>query len=148
MLVATRRALFAYTLTNLFPLIVEPNLLSHTTHSISRKGVKKRDLNDDELRDILSDVLPLVRIDHVIPHNSDSLHGAMRRGLISSPPSHMIEDEDLSPQEISASWIRSKNNPMFTAPRLFTPYFEDAKVTRRCISLYCLSFSHVSSPYF
>ncbi|GLV45027.1 uncharacterized protein CBL_14400 [Carabus blaptoides fortunei] len=37
----------------------EPNLLNHTAHSVSRKGVKKRDLSDVELREILSDLLPL-----------------------------------------------------------------------------------------
>jgi len=42
----------------------EPNLLSHTAHSVARKGVKKRDLSDIELREILSELLPLVRMDH------------------------------------------------------------------------------------
>ena len=51
----------------------EPNLLSHTAHSVSKKGVRKRDLNDVELREILAELLPHIRTDHVIPHNNDVL---------------------------------------------------------------------------
>lgn len=51
----------------------EPNLLNHTVHSVTRKGVKKKDLSDIELREILSELLPLVRIDHILPHNSEIL---------------------------------------------------------------------------
>lgn len=105
---------------------VEPNLLSHTAHSISKKGVKKRDLNDEELKDILADLLPLIRTEHIIPYNSDVLNSAIKRGLISRPPSHMIGDEGFVVQ--SSSWIRGKNNGLFVRPRLFGPYYEDAKV--------------------
>ncbi|XP_061173068.1 BTB/POZ domain-containing protein 7-like [Saccostrea echinata] len=103
----------------------EPNLLSHTAHSISKKGVKKRDLNDEELKDILSDFLCLIRTDHILPHNSDVLNSAIKRGLVSRPPSHMIGDEGFVVP--SSSWIRGKNNGMFVRPRLFGPYYEDAK---------------------
>lgn len=51
----------------------EPNILSHTVHSVTRKGVKKRDLSDIELREILSELLPLVRMDHVLPPNNEIL---------------------------------------------------------------------------
>lgn len=51
----------------------EPNLLSHTVHSVTRKGLKKRDLSDIELREILSELLPLVRMDHILPPNSEAL---------------------------------------------------------------------------
>ena len=53
----------------------EPNLLTHTAHSVSKKGVKKRDLNDMELRrDILADLLAHVRTDHIIPANNEILN--------------------------------------------------------------------------
>ncbi|XP_060571333.1 BTB/POZ domain-containing protein 7-like [Ruditapes philippinarum] len=104
----------------------EPNLLSHTAHSVSKKGVKRRDLNDVELRDILAEILPLVRMDHVLPHNSDILTSAIRRGLVSTPPSHMISD-DGGTNQIASAWIPGKNSGMFTRPRLFTPYYEEAK---------------------
>lgn len=62
-------------LKNLTPFfhLPEPNLLNHTAHSVARKGVKKRDLSDVELREILCELLPLVRVDHVLPPNSEIL---------------------------------------------------------------------------
>ncbi|XP_063990921.1 BTB/POZ domain-containing protein 7 [Diachasmimorpha longicaudata] len=104
----------------------EPNLLSHTVHSVARKGVKKRDLSDIELREILSELLPLVRMDHVLPPNSEILLQAIRRGLVSTPPSHMIGDEREN-MRINA-WIRGgKRNGLFVRPRLFMPYYEEIK---------------------
>lgn len=104
----------------------EPNLLSHTAHSVARKGVKKRDLSDVELREILSELLPLVRMDHVLPPNSEILCQAIRRGLVSTPPSHMIGDEREN-LRVNA-WVRGgKNQRLFVRPRLFMPYFEEVK---------------------
>lgn len=104
----------------------EPNLLSHTAHSVTRKGIKKRDLSDIELREILSELLPLVRMDHVLPPNSEVLNQAIRRGLVSTPPSHMIGDEREN-FRINA-WIRGgKNHGLFVRPRLFMPYYEEIK---------------------
>ena len=104
----------------------EPNLLSHTAHSVSKKGIKKRDLNDIELREILADLLPHIRTDHVIPLNNDTLASVIRRGLISVPPSHMIGDD--GGHSAANVWVRGKNNGMYVKPRLFTPYYEEAKV--------------------
>ena len=104
----------------------EPNLLSHTAHSVTRKGIKKRDLSDIELREILSEFIPLVRLDHVLPTNSDHLNQAIRRGLVSSPPSHMMGD-DRDKLRLNA-WIRcGKNHGLFVRPRLFMPYYEEIK---------------------
>ncbi|KAH8354637.1 hypothetical protein KR084_000250 [Drosophila pseudotakahashii] len=104
----------------------EPNLLSHTAHSVARKGVKKRDLSDIELREILSELLPLVRMDHVLPPHCEVLCQAIRRGLVSTPPSHMIGD-DRENLRINA-WIRGgKNQGLYVRPRLFMPYFEEVK---------------------
>lgn len=104
----------------------EPNLLSHTAHSVTRKGIKKRDLSDVELREILSELLPHVRMDHVLPPNSEVLSQAIRRGLVSTPPSHMIGD-DRENLRINA-WVRGgKNQGLFVRPRLFMPYYEEVK---------------------
>ncbi|WAR20178.1 BTBD7-like protein [Mya arenaria] len=102
----------------------EPNLLSHTAHSVSRKGVKRRDMNDVELRDIMAEVLPLVRMDHVIPYTSEILTGAIRRGLVSVPPTHMLTDET---GHTASAWVPGRNNAVYTRPRLFTPYYEEGK---------------------
>lgn len=104
----------------------EPNLLSHTAHSVTRKGIKKRDLSDVELREILSELLPHVRMDHVLPPNSEVLTQAIRRSLVSTPPSHMIGD-DRENLRINA-WVRGgKNQGLFVRPRLFMPYYEEVK---------------------
>ncbi|KAH3853546.1 hypothetical protein DPMN_096073, partial [Dreissena polymorpha] len=104
----------------------EPNLLSHTAHSVSKKGVKRRDFNDVELREIMAEILPLVRMDHVIPHNNEVLMSAIRRGVVSLPPSHMYSD-DTGVGQTAAAWVPGRNNGMFMKPRLFTPYYDEAK---------------------
>ncbi|XP_054270388.1 BTB/POZ domain-containing protein 7 [Macrosteles quadrilineatus] len=106
----------------------EPNLVSHTAHSVTRKGVKKRDLSDVELREILSELLPLVRMDHVAPASSDSLAQAIRRGLVSTPPTHMIGSDTRDSLRLNA-WVRTSpnSNGLFVRPRLFMPYYEEIK---------------------
>lgn len=53
---------------------------------------------------------------------------AIRRGLVSTPPSHMIGDERDN-LRVNA-WIRGgKKNGIFVRPRLFMPYYEEIKVT-------------------
>ncbi|KAJ9595461.1 hypothetical protein L9F63_013372 [Diploptera punctata] len=107
----------------------EPNLLSHTAHSVTRKGVKKRDLSDVELREILSELLPLVRMDHVLPPSSDVLNQAIRRGLVSTPPSHMIGDDR---ENLRANaWIRGgKNNGLFIKAQLDDHLVQDVQLIR------------------
>jgi hypothetical protein len=41
--------------------LTEPNILAHTAHSVSKKGVKKRDLNDTELRAIIAGFMSHIR---------------------------------------------------------------------------------------
>lgn len=72
---------------------VEFNLLSYIVYSISKKGVKKCDFNDEELKDILIDLLFLIRIDYIISYNSDVFNSVIKRGLISRLFSYMIGDE-------------------------------------------------------
>lgn len=72
---------------------VEFNLLSYIVYSISKKGVKKCDFNDEELKDILVDLLFLIRIDYIILYNSDVFNSVIKRGLISWLFSYMIGDE-------------------------------------------------------
>lgn len=96
----------------------EPNVVSQTTHSVARKGVKKRDLSDGELREVLGDLLPLVRAEHVLPRQAEVLVQSIRRGLLSTPPPHMIGDRPHNP------WLNSRLSPR---PRLFNPYYEEVK---------------------
>lgn len=102
----------------------EPNLLSGTAHSVNKRGVKRRDLDVEELRDILSPLLPFVRIEHILPMNSDVLTDPMKRGLISTPPADMLPTSESGK---SNSWLRQKNAGIYVRPRLFSPYVEEAK---------------------
>ncbi|KAE8586296.1 hypothetical protein XENTR_v10021619 [Xenopus tropicalis] len=102
----------------------EPNLLSGTAHSVNKRGVKRRDLDTEELREILSPLLPFVRIEHILPLNSDILSDPMKRGLISTPPTDMLPTSEGGK---SNSWLRQKNAGIYVRPRLFSPYVEEAK---------------------
>ena len=105
----------------------EPNLLSHTAHSVSKKGIKKKDLNDTELREMLTDLMPYVRTSHIIPATNDLLTSAVKWGLVSVPPSHMV-GADVGVSAASA-WVRTRNMALFIKPRLFMPFFDEAKVS-------------------
>lgn len=90
---------------------------------MARKGVKRRDLNDSELREIISDLIRLVRTDHILLNND--VLTIIRRGLMPIPPSHMITEEKSNP------WIHSTG--LYVRPRLYTPFYEEAKAAmRRC----------------
>lgn len=68
----------------------EPNLLSGTAHSVNKRGVKRRDLDVEELKEILSPLLPFIRTEHILPPNSDVLADAVstpRHSFLSSPES-------------------------------------------------------------
>lgn len=68
-------------------------------------------------------------MDHVVPPNSDVLSQAIRRRLVSTPPSHMIGG-DRESLRVNA-WIRNGNNSgLYVRPRLFMPYYEEIKVNK------------------
>ncbi|XP_006632633.2 BTB/POZ domain-containing protein 7 [Lepisosteus oculatus] len=102
----------------------EPNLLSGTAHSVNKRGVKRRDLDIEELKEILSPLLPYVRIEHILPTNSEVLSDTMKRGLISTPPSDMLPTAEGGKAN---AWLRQKNAGIYVRPRLFSPYVEEAK---------------------
>ncbi|XP_033104970.1 BTB/POZ domain-containing protein 7-like [Anneissia japonica] len=102
----------------------EPNVVSNTQHSLSRKGIKRRDLDNMELREILSDIIPYVRVQHIIPRNHDILNSAIKRGLIPMLPSHMVDGEEASSVNY---WVKGKSRRRYPRPRLFSPYMEEAK---------------------
>jgi len=136
----TQKSLFVLTLNTLFALYQsEPNLLTHTAHSISRKGIKKKDLNDTEVREILADLLPYVRTSHIIPAHSDVLTSAIKRGLVSVPPLHLLGGGGAAESSSASSWVRTRNISLFVKPRLFISYYDELKVrSRLCALFYCL----------
>uniref|UniRef100_A0A3P9HHR3 BTB (POZ) domain containing 7 n=1 Tax=Oryzias latipes TaxID=8090 RepID=A0A3P9HHR3_ORYLA len=102
----------------------EPNLLSGTAHSVNKRGVKRRDLDVEELKEILSPLLPFIRTEHILPPNSDVLADALKRGLISTPPLDMLPTAEGGKAN---AWLRQKNAGIYVRPRLFSPYVEEAK---------------------
>ncbi|XP_036841126.1 BTB/POZ domain-containing protein 7 [Oncorhynchus mykiss] len=102
----------------------EPNLLSGTAHSVNKRGVKRRDLDLEELKEILSPLLPYVRTEHILPPHSEVLSDTMKRGLISTPPSDMLPTLEGGKAN---SWLRQKSAGIYVRPRLFSPYVEEAK---------------------
>ncbi|XP_012679410.2 BTB/POZ domain-containing protein 7 isoform X2 [Clupea harengus] len=102
----------------------EPNLLSGTAHSVNKRGVKRRDLDVEELKEILSPLLPYVRTEHILPQNSEVLSDTMKRGLISTPPSDMLPTAEGGKAN---AWLRQKSAGIYVRPRLFSPYVEEAK---------------------
>jgi BTB/POZ domain-containing protein 7 len=100
-------------------------MLTQTPYSVNRKNVRKRDVSDVEMREILTELLPFLRVDHVIPPNSELLNQAIRRGLVCTPPSHMINPDQTYNKK--HAWIRSPVG-IFVRPRLFMPYYEEIKV--------------------
>lgn len=68
---------FLYKITIFLSFSTEPNLLSGTAHSVNKRGVKRRDLDIEELREILSPLLPFVRIEHILPMSSEVLSDAV-----------------------------------------------------------------------
>lgn len=137
-----------------FHICAEPNLLSGTAHSVNKRGVKRRDLDVEELKDILSPLLPFIRTEHILPPHSDVLsdavsapslpfltsfcmlhrggltpcsHSQLKRGLISTPPSDMLPTAEGGKAN---AWLRQKNAGIYVRPRLFSPYVEEAKVGR------------------
>lgn len=49
----------------------EPNLVTNTTHSLARKGIKSKDLSDGELRDMSAQLMTHVRQSHLFPTNTE-----------------------------------------------------------------------------
>ncbi|EJD76797.1 Btbd7 protein, variant [Loa loa] len=106
----------------------EPNLIANTTHSISRKGIRRSELNDEELKSILTNLLPLIRIDYILPPFHQSLNAAYKRGLFDKSP-HMdllgqrypdSRSPDVNPD---AHWFdHSVPRRHAAGPRLLLPY--------------------------
>ncbi|VDP12852.1 unnamed protein product [Onchocerca flexuosa] len=118
----------------------EPNLIANTTHSISRKGIRRSELNDEELKSILTNLLPLVRIDYILPPFHQSLNAAYKRGLLDRSP-HMdllgqcypdSRSPDVNPD---AHWFdHSVPRRHAAGPRLLLPYIIETrkKLKRLC----------------
>ncbi|VBB29507.1 unnamed protein product, partial [Acanthocheilonema viteae] len=111
----------------------EPNLIANTSHSISRKGIRRSELNDEELKSILANLLPLVRIDYILPPFHQSLNAAYKRGLLDRSPHVDLlgqrypdsRSPDVNPD---AHWFdHSVPRRHSAGPRLLLPYIIEVR---------------------
>lgn len=101
----------------------EPNLL--LSHSLTRKSIKKKEINDSKLHDLISELIDLVRIGHCLPIDSDFLMSTIKRGLIQLPFYMVKISDEQVPSNRYAAWFR--NNSHFMKLRFFTHYFDECK---------------------
>ncbi|GBP92040.1 hypothetical protein EVAR_63719_1 [Eumeta japonica] len=110
----------------------EPNVVWHTAHSMSRRGAagaggrrRGADISDAALREAIAPLLHHIRLEHV-PPDCDLLQQrlkrsqAIRRGLVPTPPSHMVEGGGGGVD----AWL---GRPPHRAPRLFLPYLDELR---------------------
>lgn len=74
---------------------------------------------------MLSGVIEYVRIGHVLPPHSELLESVFRRGLVDRGMPLDIGEGSFYP---NLPWMRRREEKDFVRPRLFLPYFEEAKV--------------------
>lgn len=104
-----------------------PNLL--LSHSLTRKSIRKKELDDGKLSELISELLALVRIGHILPIDSEYLSGIAKRGFIDTLPPYMVADDNSLPINRGlTAWFRNRSNGPFHRPRFFTPYFEECKL--------------------
>ncbi|KAJ7390594.1 BTB/POZ domain-containing protein 7 [Desmophyllum pertusum] len=82
-------------------------------------------LTNKQLKKVLSGVIEHVRIGHVLPPHSELLEGVFRRGLADRGMPLDIGEGSFYP---NLPWMRRREEKDFVRPRLFLPYFEEAKV--------------------
>nr|CAB3226443.1 BTB/POZ domain-containing protein 7-like [Phallusia mammillata] len=87
--------------------------------------------NTEELHDCTASLLTHVRIRHILPANHEVLTSAIKRGVISCPPEHLLEWHHhagvSSHNENTFFWLREKAGLGFSPPRLFLPHVDEAK---------------------
>lgn len=130
----------------------EPNLLANTAHSITRRAFRRRDVSGAELNSIVGEFLPLLRIDHLVPADSEMLNNIVRRGIaLCLPPSHVahLPGAVVCPhccagsRDSARSWMPDSlhqgsqcrshcgsgrgNGSSGAAPRAYLPFYQEAK---------------------
>ncbi|XP_067941672.1 BTB/POZ domain-containing protein 7-like [Watersipora subatra] len=116
----------------------EPNLVTNTAHSLARKGIKAKDLDESQLREIAAPLLLHVRQSHILPSNPDVITNAVRRGLVNkcgmSPQRNMAASEPALnlhiPHRMRGAWVPSNklSSARFEIPRGYMPFYDTARV--------------------
>lgn len=103
----------------------EPNILAGTTHSISRKGVRRCDLSDEELREVLAPLTLFLRTKFILPVQHPIFLNAQFRELICEEEKS-VETISNSPKNQNCH-KKCQKMPYRSRPRLFLPYYETAR---------------------
>ena len=92
----------------------------------NKKSAKRREIDNKHLKQVLSGVIEHVRIGHVLPPHSELLESVFRRALAERGMPLDIGEGSFYP---NLPWMRRREERDFVRPRLFLPYFEEAKVS-------------------
>ena len=113
-------------ITSLFHVLNMPNCF-FTSDPVqdNKKNTKRREVDNKQLKKVLSGVIEHVRIGHVLPPHSELLESVFRRGLADRGMPLDIGEGSFYP---NLPWMRRREERDFVRPRLFLPYFEEAKV--------------------
>ncbi|PAV80367.1 hypothetical protein WR25_20648 isoform C [Diploscapter pachys] len=109
----------------------EPNVVCETAHSISRRGVKRADLDGAELKEILAPLTENIRTQYVLPPFHQTLNSAYKRGILERvsalcDPQNERDARKKSPVEIHPDIDWFEPGQTVPGPRCFTPYYETA----------------------
>ncbi|CAJ0586457.1 unnamed protein product, partial [Mesorhabditis spiculigera] len=116
----------------------EPNIVADTSHSISRRGIRKSEESERELREILLPICGHIRTDYILPPFHQSLIGAYGRGLVErSPLKDLVVCASTAEINPDLHWFCP--DPQASGPRFYRAYFE---VLRNHI----ISFTEAGSP--
>lgn len=94
----------------------EPNVVWHTGQSVSRRGGRRREVSDAVLREILSSLIPLLRIEHIPPDN-ELLNQLIRRGIVCASLRTCAAN-------VADAWLARGS---YRPPRCFLPYLDEIK---------------------
>ena len=76
------------------------------------------------LKQVLHGILPLIRLQHILPKDSSVLKAAIHQGLLQK---EMPLDIGEGERQQRSSWIRVKDDRKYVKPRLFAAYVDEAK---------------------
>ena len=115
---------------------ISANSLGSSNSTLSRKSAKRsREVCDGELKDILANAFPHVRIHHILPRdrNSEIFDMALARNLFPFHPLSNFASQSCTRTKF-APWDPRTPPNAYTRPRLFLPYYEECKVRIMSIS--------------
>ena len=90
-----------------------------------KRSIRRKEIDVRSLKQALHGVLPLVRVQHILPKDSSVLKTAIQQGLLQK---EMPLDIGEGERQQRSSWIRVNDDRKYVKPRLFAAYVDEAKV--------------------